>query len=421
MSEVQPFTQAANQSQVPKQQGEVTKNIKVPPGGSLNNLTSAPATSNVPTTDLPDFDRIRQTARVKPSEQYERPAVCLTVEEGDSKSIVATLGNFSLLIGKAKGGKTFTITIAVAAAIKQDLVLGCIRGTLPADRPIVLYFDTEQGRYHVWRVVKRICALSDMAEPPNLQVYALRSYPTQTRRKFIDWLINQTPNIGLVVIDGVRDLVYDINDGQEATEIANDLLRWTEEKRIHILTVLHQNKGDTNARGHLGTELVNKAETVITLSKDPYDRDVKIVAPEFCRDKEFSPFSFAIDEQGLPYRVGDLNSSSQFPGQPGHTVYPHRRLKPGKLTPATMETHESILAKVFNEQEPTGYAETWRRIKGAAEYLGQPITDALAKEVLTYYQSQGWVRAIKPAKGYPVYSRITTDSLSDPTTVLKPV
>jgi hypothetical protein len=35
------------------------------------------------------------------------------------------------------------------------------------------------------------------------------------------------------------------------------------QKVIHIHTILHQNKADENARGHIGTELNNKAETVL--------------------------------------------------------------------------------------------------------------------------------------------------------------
>ena len=69
--------------------------------------------------------------------------------------------------------------------------------------------------------------------------------------------------LGFVVIDGIRDLVYDINSPSEATCVISKLMQWTDEYQIHLHTILHQNKSDENARGHIGTEINNKAETVI--------------------------------------------------------------------------------------------------------------------------------------------------------------
>ena len=51
-------------------------------------------------------------------------------------------------------------------------------------------------------------------------------------------------------------------------------MQWTDDRQIHIHTILHQNKGDENARGHIGTELNNKAETVLLVEKDKNDCDI---------------------------------------------------------------------------------------------------------------------------------------------------
>ena len=61
-----------------------------------------------------------------------------------------------------------------------------------------------------------------------------------------------------MVIDGIRDLVYDINSPSEATCVISKLMQWTDEYQIHLHTILHQNKSDENARGHIGTEINNK-------------------------------------------------------------------------------------------------------------------------------------------------------------------
>jgi hypothetical protein len=81
--------------------------------------------------------------------------------------------------------------------------------------------------------------------------------------------------------------------------IASKLLKWSEERNIYILTVLHQNKSDNNARGHIGTELINKAQTVLSITKSESDNDISIVEPQQCKDKEPETFAFEINSQGL--------------------------------------------------------------------------------------------------------------------------
>ena len=103
--------------------------------------------------------------------------------------------------------------------------------------------------------------------------------------------------MGLVVIDGIRDLMLDINNSTEATRLVDDLMKWTGERNIHLHTVLHLNKGDDNARGHIGTELNNKAECVLQVTKDSVDADRSEVAPAIIRSKPIDKFAFRLTEQ----------------------------------------------------------------------------------------------------------------------------
>jgi hypothetical protein len=61
--------------------------------------------------------------------------------------------------------------------------------------------------------------------------------------------------------------------------------------------VLHTNPNSDKARGHIGSALQRKAETVIFVHKVG---DCSVVEPQFCRNEEFEPFAFIIDEEGLP-------------------------------------------------------------------------------------------------------------------------
>ena len=212
-----------------------------------------------------------QASRLDLSEDYERAPEILKIHG----SVIGTLGNFSASIGKAKSKKTFNVSAIVAAALKNGTVLS-YTAELPENRRKILYVDTEQSSYHCAKVAKRILRMAGLPTGRNhkdLEFLVLRKYTPEERIAIVREAIYRTENVGLVVIDGIRDMVYDINSPSESTKVISLLMTWTGERHIHIHTILHQNKGDENARGHIGTELSNKAETVLQVEKEMCIRD----------------------------------------------------------------------------------------------------------------------------------------------------
>src|SRR5688572_8152981 len=65
---------------------------------------------------------------------------------------IATLGNFSCIIGKAKSKKTFLITIIVAAFLKG--AIDFIQAHRSTGKSRIIWFDTEQSRNHVVRAYR---------------------------------------------------------------------------------------------------------------------------------------------------------------------------------------------------------------------------------------------------------------------------
>lgn len=234
---------------------------------------------------------------IKASDQIPPPEVALKIDN----AIIGTLGNILSIIGKAKSRKSFFIGMAVSASVAKNNVISVLTNELPNTQRNVLYFDTEQGKYHVQKALKRICTITGVSEPTNLNTYGLRALNPIERAELIEYAIYNTPNLGIVFIDGIKDLITSINDEEQATMIVSKLMKWSEEKNILIVTVLHQNKGDNNARGHIGTELNNKAETVLSVSKSTENEMVSIVQAEMCRNLEPESFAFEIDQNGIPY------------------------------------------------------------------------------------------------------------------------
>jgi hypothetical protein len=231
---------------------------------------------------------------VKIDEDIEKAQAILRIIEGAKSTEIMTKGNFSTIIGKAKSRKTFLTTLIVASLL-SDNIIQCLQ-SLESGK--IAWFDTEQSRYHVQMIPKRIKRLLHKI-PELLTIFCLRPYTYKQRVEMIENYLTSSSDLICVVIDGIRDLISDINDPNQATEIVEKLMRWSNDYNIHIIIIIHQNKGDYNARGHVGTEVVNKSETVISVSKLEQHKNISIVKPELTRGMEFKDFMFRVDA-GLP-------------------------------------------------------------------------------------------------------------------------
>lgn len=255
-----------------------------------------------------DLDRLHASTLHDLRQPVPPPEVIVSVgSDAYTRSRLFTLGNFSVLIGKAKARKTYLMSAIAAAALGNTTILGGLCGDLPPERRKVILFDTEQGDWDAANVSARIWKLSGVTDPVHFQVHFLRPLTPAERVKLIEYEILTNPDTGLVIVDGLRDLLTKgINDEEEATELTSKFLRWTHEYKVHMLFILHQNKGDNNARGHIGTEVVNKAETVISVAKHEKRKDLSIVTAEYCRGIEFEPFTFFVNGEGMPELINNI-------------------------------------------------------------------------------------------------------------------
>lgn len=236
--------------------------------------------------------------RILPSDDIKRDQALLFAKADYEFAEVFTNGNISTVIGKAKGRKSFFISLLVA------VMKGYHEPQFRANKTERIgLFDTEQAAYHVWKITKRIEKMLS-GWPADIDVFGLRPDNTADRINLIEsYIYQQEPQ--MIFIDGIRDLVTDINDATQATEIVGKLMKWSYEKKCHICCVLHQNKADENARGHIGTEIVNKSETVISVNKFLRDTRYSEVKSVYTRGAEIQDFYFSI-EDGLPVVKRDI-------------------------------------------------------------------------------------------------------------------
>ena len=335
-----------------------------------------------------DYENIWQKSLIHVTDEFMLPPVVLQAGE----AIIGTLGNFSVSTGKAKAKKTFNVSAIVAAALINGQVLE-YQASFPESKRIILYFDTEQSPYHCQLVMQRILRLAKLPidkEPQNLKFSHLRAIADpNARREIIRYAIYNTPNVGLVVIDGIRDLMLDINNSTEATKLVGDLMQWTSEQNIHIQTVLHLNKGDDNARGHIGTELNNKAETVLQITKDNTMPERSIVVPSIIRSKPFEKFAFRLQEAENEICIPQIDPS-----------YSDKERKSHRFSYQELSTneHRKALEPVFSTYEVLPYSKLIVALKEAyAKIVGLSYGQTKLKELLQFLLNKGIV--VKEERG----------------------
>ena len=235
------------------------------------------------------------------------------------------------ITGKAKSGKTF-VTSMLMACCQSRSVLAFQR---TADKPLrVLWYDTEQSdestqdilKNRVFRMIhktntnhtnitndkdsldlfhscseeKSVSSVQSVVEK-TFDVFNVRAVEWKERRSLLkEAVTGYEPD--LVIVDGIRDLVNDINDGVLAQEVMEELLHLATQQNCCIVCVLHQNKAseDHNLRGWIGTELMNKAFEVYACEKLLPERIFKVEQTLTRKYDIEQSLYFEVNEQGLP-------------------------------------------------------------------------------------------------------------------------
>jgi len=258
-------------------------------------------------TKEPDqLDLILRNAAIDFKKPVEMPPIAVKIRDYEGVKVVDrrlfTLGNFSAITGKSKSKKTFLTTMILAACVKNGLIDDKFIGSLPDGKSNVILFDTEQSNYDAWITANRVNRLIGK-EGVNFMAFDLREYSPMERCDIIDYALGKYHNkTGFVVIDGIADLANANNDEGEGTRVTSLLMKWTKVYNLHICNVIHQNKNDSFATGHLGSYLMKKSECIISVEKVRDNTSASDVKCDMIRGvQDFSPFTIFISEDGLPF------------------------------------------------------------------------------------------------------------------------
>lgn len=271
------------------------------------------------TTQAMYFEMIESELYVPLDQEVEKPPIAISIGSHQystprgtftDETPVATYGNFSFIQAPPKSFKSYFVSILASVYLRSENKWAGANFKSYRDNRRLLHFDTEQGLWHCQKGFRRVADMAETSE--GYETYALRTISYKDRIEFIEHKLfeNEENDIGLVIIDGIADLVSDVNDIVQANECVQKLMQWSAKKQCHIITVIHSNWGSDKPTGHLGSFAEKKAETQISLERND-ESNVVSVKCKRSRNYGFDDFEFMINKFGFPEVIGsgypDLN------------------------------------------------------------------------------------------------------------------
>lgn len=151
---------------------------------------------------------------------------------------------------------------------------------LPLERNKILYIDTERSQSETWDSWERTLKRSEI-EFPNIDNRLIfgnyKAFCLSERMDQVKEIMSLNNDIGLIIFDGGGDFVNNTNDIMEA----NLFINWinTFNPNISLIFTIHTNPKDNKPRGHLGSELCRRANSVLLARKK--ENEIVEITSEF--------------------------------------------------------------------------------------------------------------------------------------------
>lgn len=246
---------------------------------------------------LDDMERIYKENRFSINRKPKFVSYCLTY--ADPMRTIYNVGAFGDLItitGAAKSRKSALGSSMVASALSGAEVLGFTLDN--ATKRDVIYIDTEQTDAEHYKVQERVYRQARIKQDPsNYFAFTVGEESRLNMLAFIAYLVQKHPNMGILFIDGIVDLCEDYNDLKKSSELVGFIKKIANKHNILIINVLHNARSTGDARGHLGTELINKSKAVIQVTKDA-ESNISTVNFKYLRERSPEDFDFEHDANG---------------------------------------------------------------------------------------------------------------------------
>jgi RecA-family ATPase len=239
-----------------------------------------------------------------PNETLPQENVLISIQ---AKKVLSE-GNIAIISGKPKSRKSVVAHSIIMAATSGNPVLG-IECNLQSNTSEVVLIDTEQNKHDLHTSLCRMKSLVNMdLFPSNLRVYSFRQLNAEQIKINIESLLESNTNVRLIVIDGMLDLIYNMNDVIEVKQTIDFIKRLLTNYPVSIVGVLHQSRATNFTIGHLGAFMDRFAQSIIDVTKLE-DGSSEIKSNMMRSDSDFKPFSFYWNFNQNNYTVNWMESN----------------------------------------------------------------------------------------------------------------
>lgn len=207
---------------------------------------------------------------------------------GDKYGLIAR-ANLHTLRGAPKTGKSAAGLALITAALKGEFI--GIKAN--RDNLAVLWIDTEQDKNTLRQKARAVLDMAGLdAQPEVLKVVTLRGYGSPADALAATLQAIEENAADFVFLDGVVDLCQAFNDEEESREVVRRLEAHAEQYGAAILGLIHTNKKDDEARGHLGAIMQQKSAEIYQVNKMEGESIANVTQP-FSRFAPVPGFAFA--------------------------------------------------------------------------------------------------------------------------------
>lgn len=295
-----------------------------------------------------DLHNLLDSRRYDPAKSVRPEQVILRI---DSQTI-GSIQNIVTVSGLPKQGKSRYIGAMAASAISRQEIFN-IRMKLPEEKPVIGYFDTEQGEYDYYKSMNYISHLAG-GFTENFHSFNTREDFPKIQINLIKTFLEEQPNCSVLFLDGILDLLDSYNDEKESIRLMRLLKKWSKEKDLLIILVLHRKKDGSSTLGHIGSAIDRVSQSILTVEKSK-ERSTYILKPEFLRSAEdFTPVEIFYNKQAGQWQ------QTFFTPDEGEKVIKLRKLKPEEII---IDTHRDNVRRIFSVNNPLSYADLIQLIK----------------------------------------------------------
>lgn len=216
------------------------------------------------------------------------------LKQGDNAIIFPNTIN--VIQGQAGVHKSRLAENICAAFLKkhdcQNELLGFKRTNFDSNH-LVLYVDTERNQQEQLpfslQSIQVLAGYKKEEHPHNFDYISLLEISRKDRfaalNESLDYIITDKTKPTFIVLDVSTDCIEDFNRIDSSMELIDHMNKSINKHNVIFLCLIHENPRSDKARGHFGSELMNKASTVMQVGyeKDASNNDTELIRIKYLK------------------------------------------------------------------------------------------------------------------------------------------